>query len=448
VPDAFGVSMRMAILGFTIPFFGVFFAPIFTPHLAEQYGRRPIYLTSIGLFSLCVVVIGLATDFSLLLAFRFLAGLFGGPCLVLIEGTFADLWSAQRTVTYYSFLTLASFFGAAFGPIIGNFVFTAHGPAWLAWVTLIFAVISIAYGAAMPETYGREILRTRIHYNRSNIKLPCAQSGVTLPAMVKTTFVTPLMMLVTEPLVIMISLYVGLNFAVVFQWFVSVPVALGMAYKFTGTQAGLAFFAAVGGATLALVTASLIEALSSRKSDRCDTTGMSMVPIERRLFSAMFGGVLVVISLFWVGFSVSPTVTPAVPIIGTGVYVWGNAMVLISLISYLFDAYPPAGTLSALTVAACFRILCAGIVPLYILDMITGLPSGWAFGTFGIISAVMLFFPIFLFFFGAGMRQRSKYSQGGMSTVTMQMNATQQGGPTARQGSPVPQQGGPIAQQV
>lgn len=115
VPAAFGVSKRTALLGFAMPFYGVFFAPIYTPHLSERYGRRPIYFTSFPLFALCVVVIGLASNISTLLAFRFLAGLFGGPCLVLIEGTFADVWSAHKTVTYYSFLTLASYSGAALG---------------------------------------------------------------------------------------------------------------------------------------------------------------------------------------------------------------------------------------------------------------------------------------------------------------------------------------------
>ena len=98
-----------------MPFFGVFFAPLYTPHVVERYGRRPLYFTALPLFSLCVIVIGLAQDFNLLLAFRFFAGLFGGPMAVLIEGTFADIWSAEYTVTYYSFLTLASFSGAAFG---------------------------------------------------------------------------------------------------------------------------------------------------------------------------------------------------------------------------------------------------------------------------------------------------------------------------------------------
>jgi len=35
-----------------------------------------------------------------------------------------------------------------------------------------------------------------------------------------------------------------------------------------------------------------------------------------------------------------------------------------SITPYLYDAYPLAGTLSALTAAACFRLVCAGLLPL------------------------------------------------------------------------------------
>lgn len=85
--------------------------------MAERFGRRPVYWTSFPLFTLCVVVIGLAPDIPTLLVFRFLAGLSGGPVLVLIEGTFADIWSAERTVTYYAFLAPASYLGAALGKL-------------------------------------------------------------------------------------------------------------------------------------------------------------------------------------------------------------------------------------------------------------------------------------------------------------------------------------------
>ena len=111
----FNVSMVYAVLGFSIFFIGVATAPIHTPHLAELFGRKYFYLASVFLFSLCILGVGFQQSFRGVLALRFLAGVFGGPCLVLIEGTFADVWSARTTVSYYAMLTLASYLGAAFG---------------------------------------------------------------------------------------------------------------------------------------------------------------------------------------------------------------------------------------------------------------------------------------------------------------------------------------------
>ncbi|KAI1319313.1 MFS general substrate transporter [Xylariaceae sp. FL0255] len=416
-----GVSQHVANLGYTLPFFGVFFAPIYTPHLSERFGRRPIYLASFPLYLLAVVVIGFAPNISTLLAFRFFAGLFGGPCLVLIEGTFADIWSAERTVTYYSLLTLASYWGAAFGPLIGGFVLAAKGIPWLSWVTLLFGSVALAHGCAMPETYGREILRQRIHFQKSNVKLPGAPSGVTISEMARITFFSPLKMLVTEPIVILSSLHLGLNFAVTFQWFISVPAALGMAYGFDVRRAGLAFISALGGSGLALVFACVTEGLVSR-SNKSTPEKMSGPAIETRLISAIFGSFLLVASLFWVGYTANPSHSYYAPIFGTAVYVWGSALIVISYISYLFDAYPPRGTLSALTAAACFRLTAAGIVPIFILDMITNLGANWAFGTFGVISAAFVFLPITLYVFGARLRERSSYAtRGGMSTMAAEM---------------------------
>ena len=112
----FNVSMQIAVLGFSLPIFGIFFAPIYTPHLSERYGRVPIYLTSLPLFALFILGSGFAQNFATVAVCRFFAGLFGGPIIVLIEGTYAEIWEGKgATVTYYSALTLASFIGTACG---------------------------------------------------------------------------------------------------------------------------------------------------------------------------------------------------------------------------------------------------------------------------------------------------------------------------------------------
>ena len=107
--------MTQAISGFSLYLFGIFFAPIYSPHIAERYGRSIMYSVSIFACGLFHLGAALSQSFAALAVCRFFAGLTGGPCLVLIEGTFADIWSADTTNTYYAFLGAASYFGAASG---------------------------------------------------------------------------------------------------------------------------------------------------------------------------------------------------------------------------------------------------------------------------------------------------------------------------------------------
>jgi MFS transporter, DHA1 family, multidrug resistance protein len=98
-------------------------------------------------------------------------------------------------------------------------------------------------------------------------------------------------------------------------------------------------------------------------------------------------------------------------------------MCLVSTISYLFDAYPPTGTLSALTTAACVRILTAAAIPLCIIQMIVGLGGGWAYSIFGIIGAVLSVLPFLLYHWGPSLRLNSKYA--GQNTMGVSLGGSQ-----------------------
>lgn len=115
VMEKFDVSMTVAILGLSLYLLGIVFAPITTPHLSEAFGRSTVYMISIPVFSLFILGAGLSQNFAGIAACLFFAGFFGGPCLVLIEGTFADVWHANVTGTFYSVLAISSYIGAATG---------------------------------------------------------------------------------------------------------------------------------------------------------------------------------------------------------------------------------------------------------------------------------------------------------------------------------------------
>ena len=114
----FNVSMTVAILPFSLFLWGIAFAPIWIVHVSEKFGRHLGYLVLIPIFGLFILGASLSQSFTALAVCRFFAGFFGGPVLVLIEGTFADVWSADIVITYYAVLTLASFIGAAAGKLL------------------------------------------------------------------------------------------------------------------------------------------------------------------------------------------------------------------------------------------------------------------------------------------------------------------------------------------
>ncbi|KAL8658573.1 MAG: hypothetical protein Q9226_000907 [Calogaya cf. arnoldii] len=413
VMKQFDLTMTMAVLGLSLPLFGIACAPITTPHLSERFGRSPVYLVSLPIFALFILGAAYSSTFGALAACRFFAGLFGGPCLVLIEGTFADVWPAHSTVTYYSFLSLASYIGTGCAPLVLGAVVTAKNWQWTQFVTLMIAFGVYLLGIGMPETYPREILRSRARRLGHRIELAKAESGVTVLEMAQTTFFTPLIMAVSEPIVIMVTLYLAFNFAVLFQWFIAVPAVLALTYEFTLHQVGLAFIAAIVGSLVSTMTSSLTEKITNRPTSWTETAKMSR--LEYRLIPAIFGSVGLCGSLFWIGFTASPSIHYSVPIIGTGVYVWSSMSVLTALVSYIFDAYPAKGTLSALTVMATVRILCAAWLPLVIIPMIMGLQGQWAYSVFGFIAAAMMAVPVILFMFGARLRSRSRHAAPAMS---------------------------------
>ena len=116
---------------FSIYLFGIAFAPIYSPHLAERIGRTIPYFVLVTLNALFNIGVGFSHSVASVLVCRFFAGFFGGPCLVLLEGknfysqfstdqlthtgTYADMWSARTTNSYYAVQGCASFFGAGLG---------------------------------------------------------------------------------------------------------------------------------------------------------------------------------------------------------------------------------------------------------------------------------------------------------------------------------------------
>ena len=90
---------------------------------------------------------------------------------------------------------------------------------WTQYVQLIVAACVWVYGfpAILFETHSRAILRKIARKTGIAHKLPPAPTGTTTVEMIMITVIKPLQSIVSDPLTIGMSLYLGVNFAILFQ---------------------------------------------------------------------------------------------------------------------------------------------------------------------------------------------------------------------------------------
>lgn len=192
----------------------------------------------------------------------------------------------------------------------------------------MLALAAYLFGIGAPETYPRAIMRARAKRLGQTPNIKPAQSGATISEMIQVTVIDPVKMFFTEPIVMLSTILLGFNFAVVFQWFISVPVVLHLVYGFSVQQAGLAFIAAIVGALLAALMSIMIDRIVSPRQYQNSNNGP--IRFEYRLWPAMIGVFFVMASLFWIGWTASPTISWQSPVIGTMLFVWGNLSIVVS----------------------------------------------------------------------------------------------------------------------
>lgn len=114
---------------------------IISGSLADRYGRKLVFTTSIGLFGLTSLVCGVATDVTTLIVSRFLQGVAGGAMLTCLV-TILNVQFPDGPARARAFSTWGVVFGAGlgFGPVIGAIILEYLN--WQ-WIFLVHAVLAV-----------------------------------------------------------------------------------------------------------------------------------------------------------------------------------------------------------------------------------------------------------------------------------------------------------------
>jgi DHA1 family multidrug resistance protein-like MFS transporter len=330
-------------------------------------GRTVIFFWTLFAFILFQLPVGLAPNVTVFLIFRWVTGFCGSPCLATGGGTINDIYAPTKVPYLLCIWSSAGIMGPVFGPIIGGYLAPVMGWRWTIWVfTWLCSLVLVIMFFLFPETSSANIL-----YNRAKrLRKATGDNRLRSQTEVLTTHYTAkdnirllgraFVLTFTEPIVLLMDLYAGLLYGVLFMWFESFPVVFGGIYKFTSGQQGLVF---VGILVFTLISVPLYLVW----------VGKSLVPAmksgkfkpEMTLPPAFVGCFVLPICLFWFGWTSREDLHWILPIIGSGFFAIGVVTLFNSVYTYMGIVYARDAA-SIFAGAALFRASLGAAFPLFV----------------------------------------------------------------------------------
>jgi DHA1 family bicyclomycin/chloramphenicol resistance-like MFS transporter len=133
--------------------FGFAFMNLFHGALSDSFGRRPVVLVGIGVFTLASLGCALSQTIGQLVLFRALQGLSTGAGIVVSRAVIRDMFPPAEAQRVMSQVTIYFGVAPAIAPIIGGFLFVHLG--WHAVFWFLVAVGIVLFAAnykLLPET--------------------------------------------------------------------------------------------------------------------------------------------------------------------------------------------------------------------------------------------------------------------------------------------------------
>ncbi|CAD0111480.1 unnamed protein product, partial [Aureobasidium uvarum] len=378
------------------------------------YVVRPLLFAPLsGLFFTMSLACIFSPSYAALLVFRSLAGMGGSAPISIIGGVYADIYpnhSSRGTAT--AAYTMGTTLGTVLGPTIFGFV--AYSDWRISFVlTTTLAAIALVGIIFLPETYAPVLERSRM--NKARCSKSCRalvsdtdQDTRSLGAILLKAVKRPPKLFSTEAIVFFSSLYCALVFGILFVFFAAYPYIFRTVYGMDHRTAGLSFLPIGVGTILSMPLCMAYDVFR----ENCKRRGRQWATREeyRRLPLACIGGVLLVASLFWLGWTSSRSFHWIIPMMSGLPYGIAFNLILIALFNYLTDSYGIYSA-SALAAASCTRSILGAILPLAQNTMYTNLGIGWATSILGFAAVMLLPVPFAFIAFGPGIRQRSPFCQ-------------------------------------
>jgi len=125
--DFFGTTPELIKLTISLNLLMFGFAQLIYGPISDRFGRRPVLLWSIALFSVASIACGLAQSIDQLLVARILQGFFAAAEAVICLAVFKDLFTEKEQVKGFAIYGMAIALAPAIAPVLGGYIHVLFG---------------------------------------------------------------------------------------------------------------------------------------------------------------------------------------------------------------------------------------------------------------------------------------------------------------------------------
>lgn len=360
---------------------------------------------------------GLAPNIEAQVIFRFLAGFFGSTPLVCAGGSLADMWDPLERIYTFPIFAISSFMGPALGPVVGGYI--GQSPhiswRWVEWVTLIMSgltLLSVIF--FLPESYSPVMLKWKAAHLRSlsgdsryQSKLEIDNSSFS--SMLATALGRPFVLTFTEPIVFLVAIYLTVIYVILFTFLNGYTFIFTEVYGFSQGLTGLSFLGIAIGILIAGLFVPVVYGKYKRDLAAANEAGFTSTAPESHLYFALYTAPAIPISLFWMGWTTNPSISPWSPLVASVFFGYGIIGVFISCYQYIISSYDIYSA-SALTSVTFIRYVVAGGLVEAAVPFYSNLGVHWTLTILGVISALLVPVPFAFYLYGHKIREKSKYA--------------------------------------
>ena len=328
----------------------------------------------------------------------------------------ADCWAAEERGRSIGIYTLAPLLGPVIGPIIGGFI-TQHSTwRWVFWTTSIASGVVQFLGLLyLRETFVPKILvkkarkLRRITGNQAwHTKWETPDR--TLTKALRVALVRPFVLLSTQPIIQVLSLYMAYLFGVMYLALTSLSALWTDIYHESISIGSLNYISLGVGYLIGMQsTARLNDAIYKRLKNKSES---KLGQPEFRLPLMIPSGILLPLGLLWYGWSAQAQLHWIMPNIGMAIFGVGVKMGTQCTQAYALDAYTFYAA-SASAAGTFLRSLFGFGFPLFAPYMYASLGYGWGNSLLALVAIVLgIPAPLVLWRYGLWLRARSPYAVG------------------------------------